>query len=191
MAIKTFTTGEVLTASDTNTFLANAGLVYITSAALTGVTNSFSNVFSSTYNAYRIVVTGLNNSTTTLRSLSIRFRTTTDDQSNNYAWGQMFVYGNSNFGSPSAAPATSGVLGELSNLSPAPGSLVLDIMSPNQAQGTTYSGSMIVYQANVGSIVMRTLMGHMNTSTQYTGFSLIGTTDNLSGNCTVYGYRIA
>ena len=34
MAIKTFTTGEVLTASDTNTYLANAGLVYITSTAV-------------------------------------------------------------------------------------------------------------------------------------------------------------
>jgi hypothetical protein len=29
MAIKTFTTGEVLTASDTNTYLANAGLVFV------------------------------------------------------------------------------------------------------------------------------------------------------------------
>jgi hypothetical protein len=30
MAIKTFTTGEVLTASDTNTYLANSGLVFET-----------------------------------------------------------------------------------------------------------------------------------------------------------------
>lgn len=191
MAIKTFTTGEVLTASDTNTYLANAGLVYITAADLTGVTNSFSNVFSSTYNAYRIVVTGLNNATGTVRSMSLRFRTTSDDTSNNYAWGQTFVYGAGTFGSSGAAPATSALLGELSNLSPAPGSLVLDIMSPNQAQGTTYCGSLITYQSNVGSIVFRNVLGHMNTSTQYTGFSLIGTTDNLSGNCTVYGYRIA
>jgi hypothetical protein len=29
MAIKTFTTGEVLTAADTNTYLANSGLVYV------------------------------------------------------------------------------------------------------------------------------------------------------------------
>ena len=31
MAVKTFSTGEVLTASDTNTYLNNGGLVYITS----------------------------------------------------------------------------------------------------------------------------------------------------------------
>ncbi len=29
MAVKTFTTGEVLTAADTNTYLNNGGLVYI------------------------------------------------------------------------------------------------------------------------------------------------------------------
>jgi hypothetical protein len=39
MAIKTFTTGEVLTASDTNTYLANSGLVYVKSQTIgSGVT---------------------------------------------------------------------------------------------------------------------------------------------------------
>ena len=60
MAIKTFTTGEVLTASDTNTYLANAGLVYVTSATIGTAVSSVtvSNCFSSTYDAYRIVITG-------------------------------------------------------------------------------------------------------------------------------------
>ena len=57
MAIKTFTTGEVLTASDTNTYLANAGLVYITSASATsGTTLNIDNIFSSSYRSYRIVL---------------------------------------------------------------------------------------------------------------------------------------
>ena len=34
MAIKTFTTGEVLTAADTNTYLANSGLVYVASGTV-------------------------------------------------------------------------------------------------------------------------------------------------------------
>jgi hypothetical protein len=38
MAIKTFTTGEVLTASDTNTYLANSGLV-VMGATVTGYDN--------------------------------------------------------------------------------------------------------------------------------------------------------
>lgn len=51
MAIKTFTTGEVLTASDTNTYLANSGLVFVKSqtigSAVTSVT--VSDAFSATY----------------------------------------------------------------------------------------------------------------------------------------------
>ena len=60
MAIKTFTTGEVLTAADTNTYLANSGLVYITSATIGTAVSSVavSSCFSSTYDTYRVVVSG-------------------------------------------------------------------------------------------------------------------------------------
>ena len=52
MAIKTFTTGEVLTASDTNTYLNNGGLVYITQATLTGVSVNIQGCFSATFDSY-------------------------------------------------------------------------------------------------------------------------------------------
>lgn len=60
MAIKTFTTGEVLTASDTNTYLANAGLVYVTSTTIgSGVSSvTVSNCFSATYDHYLIQIVG-------------------------------------------------------------------------------------------------------------------------------------
>lgn len=58
MAVKTFSAGEQLTASDTNTYLANSGLVYITNKTLTGTSVVFTSGFSSTYDAYRVVVTG-------------------------------------------------------------------------------------------------------------------------------------
>jgi hypothetical protein len=58
MAIKTFTSGEVLTSADTNTYLANSGLVYIaegsTSTSVLGL--NFNNVFTSTYDNYRIMI---------------------------------------------------------------------------------------------------------------------------------------
>jgi hypothetical protein len=60
MAIKTFTTGEVLTASDTNTYLANAGLDYIKEQTI-GNAVTQQNVptcFSSTYTNYRVLITG-------------------------------------------------------------------------------------------------------------------------------------
>ena len=40
MAIKTFTTGEVLTASDTNTYLNNGGLVFINQVSYTASTST-------------------------------------------------------------------------------------------------------------------------------------------------------
>jgi hypothetical protein len=59
MAIKTFTTGEVLTASDTNTYLANSGLVYVaTVSPSAGSTIQFTNAFSNTYKNYRVIISG-------------------------------------------------------------------------------------------------------------------------------------
>ena len=56
MAIKTFTTGEVLTASDTNTYLNNGGLVYIGGGTFSGTTNNVPTIFSATYDSYRMVL---------------------------------------------------------------------------------------------------------------------------------------
>lgn len=58
MAIKTFSAGEVLTAGDTNTYLANSGLVFISSTNITAgaSTATVSNCFSSTYDRYKILI---------------------------------------------------------------------------------------------------------------------------------------
>ena len=60
MAIKTFTTGEVLTASDTNTYLNNGGLVYIKEQTIGSAVSSVtvSSAFSTDYDNYRIVISG-------------------------------------------------------------------------------------------------------------------------------------
>jgi len=60
MAVKTFTTGEVLTAADTNTYLANSGLVFIKSQVITGTVSAVTvtNAFSSTYDIYYITLSG-------------------------------------------------------------------------------------------------------------------------------------
>ena len=58
MAIKTFTTGEVLTAADTNTYLANSGLVYVKSQTIGSAVSSVNvtSAFSSTYDNYVITL---------------------------------------------------------------------------------------------------------------------------------------
>ena len=64
MAIKTFVSGEVLTAADTNEYLGNAGLVYVTSATIGTTVSSVtvSNAFSATYTNYKIIVAGFGGS---------------------------------------------------------------------------------------------------------------------------------
>ena len=55
MAIKTFGTNELLTSSDTNTFLANGGLVCLSKATVTGTTNVFNNIFpAGVYTNFRV-----------------------------------------------------------------------------------------------------------------------------------------
>jgi hypothetical protein len=54
MAIKTFTTGEVLTASDTNTYLANSGLIYVAGASFSGAVSFDVTGFTSDYLFYEL-----------------------------------------------------------------------------------------------------------------------------------------
>lgn len=55
MAVKTFVSGEILTASDTNAYLNNGGLVYITATTVSAAsTPSIDSCFTSTYAHYFI-----------------------------------------------------------------------------------------------------------------------------------------
>jgi hypothetical protein len=83
MAIKTFTTGEVLTAADTNTYLANSGLVYVKSQTIGSAVASVvvTDAFSATYDSYKIIVTGGASSVTTRVRITIGSATTA------YYWG--------------------------------------------------------------------------------------------------------
>jgi hypothetical protein len=190
MAIKTFTTGEVLTAADTNTYLANSGLVYITSVALSGASNNISNCFSSTYDAYRVTITNFNNSTSTVRIIGLQFRTTSNDGSANYFYSQYGHYSATAFNA-SASGQTSSEFCSISAGGNNGGSVTIDISNPNLAFTTTFAGNQVGFQNNVAAIVMRYISGGINTTTQYTGFSINTDGDSLSGTVTVYGYRKA
>ncbi len=54
MAIKTFTTGEVLTAADTNTYLTNSGFQYVSSGSFTNAASFDVTGFSSTFDFYQL-----------------------------------------------------------------------------------------------------------------------------------------
>lgn len=167
-----------------------SGLAFIKEVSLTTVTNNVSDVFSSNYDAYKIIVTDLNNASATTRLVSLRFRSSGgDDSTANYFTTEQFYYATNNAGQGTATGATSGVLTYFSSNTASGGSIILDVNAPNLAKMTTWTGSSNAYQSNVAAYVNRLLMGGLNTTTQYTGFSIIGTTDNLSGTVRVYGYN--
>ena len=185
MAIKTFSTDEVLTASDTNTFLANAGLVYVTSASLSaGSTIGINNCFSSTMDHYRVLFTNVSPSTT----VDIRWRLRSGGSGNatsNY-WMQNI----------SASASTISAFEEVSQTSfrfnyAQGGSNAFawaDLYFPFSAQNTTVNWTAMSY---AGNIVNRSFLGFFNTSTSFDGLEIVVASGTVTGNITVYGYRKA
>lgn len=182
MAIKTFTTGEVLTASDTNTYLANAGLVYVTSTTVGSAVSSvtISNCFSSTYDNYRILVNGgtasaNNNLIMTLNGAATGY------------YGAL-IYGLSTGTAPLLAAANNAASWPFMGYHTTGSGIItaIELLGPNLAKQTVISS---VYYNTGGN---GTFTGTLDNTTQHTGFTLTPTTGTLTGGTiTVYGYRKA
>ena len=182
MAIKTFTTGEVLTAADTNTYLANSGLVYITQVALTsGTSVTVSNCFSSTYNSYRVVGNFSRDGASSGYSF-LRMGPAGDS----YMSGEQSIWNSStrtgDNGNDAYCFLTSGGTASIQGAN----SFSSDIHAPNLAR---YA---YIHTEGAGySYRTRTDIQVANT-TQHTGFTfLLGTGSFTGGSLTVYGYRIS
>ena len=179
MAVKTFTT-EVLTSADTNTYLANSGLVYVTSTALSGASTTITNCFSSTYDAYRCVLT---NVLATNSWIGIQLGSTTTGY---YFAGVTASYANGNYvgGYYGNNGASWGATGPLSSGSITGGSVV-DIFNPFLTTETSFSST--VHFLNTASGYAGTVAGFQNSDTSFTGMTIAGT--SMSGTITIYGYR--
>lgn len=69
MAIQTFTSGQILTAADTNTYLANSGLTYVASGSFSGAASFDMTGISSTYVYYRAVFSTVTSATANLQAV--------------------------------------------------------------------------------------------------------------------------
>jgi hypothetical protein len=184
MAIKTFTTGEVLTAADTNTYLANSGLVFVKSQTVgSGVnTVTVSSAFSSTYDNYRIIYSGGNGSTGLYLQLQL---------------GAVAAgYFGSLFGCAYAGGAFIGIgVNNGANFSYAGlastgyGTMSVDLFGPNLAKVTNFSSN---WTFNLTSTGYSIFMGEEASTTQHTAFTMSTSAGTISGGTiTVYGYRKA
>jgi hypothetical protein len=91
MAVKTFTTGEVLTASDTNTYLNNGGLVYVSGGTFTNVTTADITGFTTTYKYYRVIIAPYRHSGSGAAIVTATLRTSSGAATGNYYGAGWFV----------------------------------------------------------------------------------------------------
>lgn len=170
----------MLTASDTNAFLANSGLVYVTSASVgSGVSSvTISNCFNSNYDNYRIIYTG-GVGTASPQALQIKLGASTTGYYN------ALSYVSYSTGATSTAVINNG--SQWSYVGEASSSLTwicLDILNPYLSIPTLMGGSY------VGSVAGN-CGGYHSASSSYTAFTITSPTTLTGGTITVYGYRKA
>lgn len=182
MAIKSFSTGEVLTASDTNAYLANSGLVYVTSTTVPTAASSVTiqNAFNTTYDAYRVVLANVDGSaassaivielvdsggtvapaTYSQTGIFLSFASTTVNALNQTAWDMGLSA--TNFGG------------------------AFELYNPFLAVATYMTSQ------TTDDTYLRVYGGKHTTAASYTGIKLAPNTGTMSGGTiTVYGYRKA
>jgi hypothetical protein len=188
MAIKTFTTGEVLTAADTNTYLANSGLVYITSGTLSSTAVNFAGCFTSAYTNYRIVIDSIAwNASGDLYYQMLSG--TTPATAGDYYWAMRGLKATGTAFDSSASAQAQGYLGSTNiganNL--VVGSCSWDIYGPQLAQRTLLTGQAIGVSTDFFGL---SGMNSHNLTNAYTGIRLLTTSaTTFTGNVTIYGYR--
>jgi hypothetical protein len=178
MAIKTFTTGEVLTAADTNTYLANSGLVFVKQQTVgTAVsTVSVTDAFNATYENYKIIFTAGASSTATVIDLSLTGSTNGHYAVmlyNGYGGGGSVVASNNRANWTHAGGGVSNSL-----------FMSVELLMPFLAKPTYMSGPYSD-AVNTGSI-----SGYQSQASSFTGFTIAPAAGTLTGGTiTVYGYR--
>jgi hypothetical protein len=181
MAIKTFTTGEVLTAADTNEYLANSGLVYVTSATAGSAVSTLtvSSCFSATFDNYRIVVSG---GTASASGNNMLFQLSGITGSVYQAAGYFVTYGTATVSAYAPAASASWLIGFFGQNNSA---VTMDLINPFAAKQkgmNTISSAQFNYS----------FTGECTSTTSATGFTLTPAGGTFTGQTvTVYGYRKA
>jgi hypothetical protein len=189
MAIKTFTTGELLTAADTNTYLANSGLVFVSSTNIANPSSAVSidNCFTSTYDNYRVTVR-ISNSTGA-NDCYLRFRVGgSDDTAAVYGWMYLGLTAGGASLNSSGGGQNFSYTGTSVSATAIAATFSFDVMSPFLAEETRTYG--FGYNRAAGGMRVGAIQ-HTN-ATSFDGFTIYpSANDWTAGIITVYGYRKA
>ena len=188
MAIKTFTTGEVLTASDTNTYLANSGLVYITSQTLSSTATNIVGCFSATYNTYLVLGQGTGTSSSP-DLIGFRMLSGTTPLTASQYYTAMLGVANNGTANNVTAVSNVGFTGRTMATGAEMSSFSFTFDNPFRTQRTlafgTSTSNGAVYYGWSGS-------SNVDNTNSYDGIQILSNGGNtISGTVTIYGYRKA
>jgi len=184
MAIKTFSTGEVLTSGDTNSFLANSGLVYVAETTFSGATTPFINgCFTSTYNHYRIMISMTGTGSV---GITVRLRSGTSTPETGAVYDRFGFEAGASYSNVNLADQTSALIGQTDS----GGGImtaIIDCFNPNVASNS----NLVINGFNPSTGSSYFMNNRIQTSTQYTGIEIFPSSGTITGSMRVYGYRQA
>jgi hypothetical protein len=159
-----------------------AGLTLITSESFSAVSSvSINNCFTSTYDNYKIVISGVHSAAS--GAIKFRYRSSgSDDAGNNYFW-QLVGGNNTTAVAARQSSVSSGEIGYLAQrdiievILTSPSAVQLKIMVSQTSLNETL-GLQILHYANAYS-----------QTTSRDGFSIFPNTGTITGNVRVYGFR--
>jgi len=151
--------------------------------SFTASTVSLNNVFSSTYDNYRVIVNNLVGNTGTSLSLTLRFRVSNSDTTSGYYWQRIRGSGTS------TTSSSANIVGEI-NLgvynSGNRAHMVFDVTSPFLTVNTMVTNHGVDFDNNTQTQIS---VGGLNDGTSYTGLTIIGSSASMTGQISVYGYN--
>lgn len=153
---------------------------------------ALNDVFSSTYNNYRIIIDAYGSVSSTTNLLQMRVRVSGSDISTNvYTTNSKFNYSGTATTFDVAAGSAATSLMELAylpaNSSDGRTTVSLDIYNPFTANVTTIHGTGTGTRATI-ALTGAYITGQVPTLNSYTGFTIFSTTGNITGTVSVYGY---
>ena len=187
MPLTTYTAGQVLTAASLNANLSFAasspasGLTLINSTTISAAgTTSVNDVFSATYDFYKIIFN--QTASSTLQSLTFRLRVSATDSTTNYTSQRIYSQGAS-VGSDLNASGTDEFA--ILDINSTKGFFEITVLNPFAAAPTKYSSRAL---GENGAGLINTFIDGANTNaTSFTGFSILVSTGTISGTLKVYG----
>jgi hypothetical protein len=170
-------------AIDTSAQDFGGGLVHIETRTVTASSSEiFNNVFSSTYDNYKVIFHSV--ITTSNQIVNLRLRVGgVDTAGGNYFWGQHRALANGTGSNAGGNGTSSFRLGEA--VTGTHRQTIAEIQNPNKTIVTGFSS--LGFDVNAGFFIGGALLD----STAYDGFSILPAANQITGTVTIYGYAKA